>query len=165
MQCFESSASSPQELLACDEALLDERESSGGEDALLFWESSTHFVVLGYTDRAATEVNLAECARLDVPVLRRCSGGGTVLQGPGCLNYSLVLRIPPRGPLSNLSDTNRFVMETMRDALHPIAQSRIEVQGTSDLAIDGRKFSGNAQRRRRDYLCFMALFSSISTSV
>jgi lipoate-protein ligase A len=153
MKFFEYSSSSPQELLACDEALLDERESSGGEDVLLFWESSTHFVVLGYTDRAASEANLDECARLNIPVLRRCSGGGTVLQGPGCLNYSLVLRIPATGPLSNLGDTNRFVMERMRDALQPLTPNRIEVQGTSDLVVAGRKFSGNAQRRR-NFLLF-----------
>lgn len=158
MQHIEYSNDSAARLLAFDHALLDEREELGGEDVLVFWESPVPFVVLGYTQSAAREANMQECARLQIPILRRISGGGAVLQGRGCLNYSLVLRIENRPELANLSDTNRFLMQTARDAWQPLVQEKIEVRGVSDLTVGGLKFSGNAQRRRRKYLLFHGTF-------
>src|ERR1035441_2815400 len=83
----------PEENLACDEVLLDLCEAGGSDEVLRFWAPPQYFVVVGYANKAATEVNLPVCRELVIPVLRRCTGGGTVLQGPGVLNYSLILRI------------------------------------------------------------------------
>ena len=165
MNNFEYSNDSPARLLACDHALLEEREEHGVEtdenqSVLMFWESPTPFVVLGYTEHAAREAKLEECARLQIPVLRRISGGGTVVQGAGCLNYSLIL--PIDDVTSNLQQTNSFVMNRQRDALQtllPVGSStRINVRGTTDLAIvnseSEKKFSGNAQRRKKNWLLF-----------
>ena len=93
MKYLDRTLRTPQENLAADEALLDWCEEESADEILRFWEPRQHFVVLGYSNRTRTEVNLDSCKKLDVPVLRRCSGGGTVLQGPGCLNYALLLRI------------------------------------------------------------------------
>ncbi|MCU0785114.1 MAG: lipoate--protein ligase family protein, partial [Verrucomicrobia bacterium] len=97
--------------LACDEALLDWCEAGGDGEVLRFWESPGHFVVVGYANKVATEVNAAACEAREIPVLRRCSGGGTVVQGPGCLNYALILRITADGPTRNISAANQFIME------------------------------------------------------
>lgn len=147
----------PEQNLAADEALLDFCEARDAMEVLRFWESPRHFVVVGYAESVATEVNLAACAARGIPVLRRCSGGGTVLQGPGCLNYSVVLRISADGPTRNIAATNQFVMERNRAALEGVLQnphSEIAVRGHTDLALDGVKFSGNAQRRKRRCLLF-----------
>src|SRR5262245_44929423 len=93
MKYFDFTCPSPVENLACDEALLDLCERGGEGEILRFWEPQTPLVVLGYANQAAREVNLEACRAAGTPVLRRCSGGGTVLQGPGCVNYSLVLEI------------------------------------------------------------------------
>src|ERR1039458_3609667 len=90
---------SPAENLACDEALLDWCESGTGAECLRFWESPEPFVVVGYANKVETEVNVAACEARKIPILRRCSGGGTVAQGPGCLNYALILPITKDGPL------------------------------------------------------------------
>jgi lipoate-protein ligase A len=79
-----------------------------------------------------------------------------VVQGVGCLNYSLVL--PIDDITSNLQQTNHFVMSRQRDALQTLSNNHIEIRGTTDLALvttDGeRKFSGNAQRRKKNWLLF-----------
>jgi lipoate---protein ligase len=161
------------ENLAGDEALLDWREAAGGDDLLRFWEPREPFVVVGYANRVAAEVNLEACAAQGVPIYRRCSGGGTVLQAPGSLNYALVLRLDNSGPLQTISGANQFIMERNRDALstlwhtsrsehqastihHP--PSTIEILGHTDLALGNLKFSGNAQRRRRRFLLFHGTF-------
>jgi lipoate-protein ligase A len=93
-----------------------------------------------------------------VPVLRRCSGGGTVLQGLGCLNYSVILRIPESGPLQTITGTNEFVLEKNRRALALLVKSPIQWQGQTDLTLNDVKFSGNAQRRKRNFLIFHGTF-------
>jgi lipoate-protein ligase A len=153
----------PAELLATEETLLDAAEAGECGETLSFWESPTHFVVLGYGNKVSTEVNQAACERLGIPILRRISGGGTVLQGPGVLNYSLILRADKPGPLASIHGANQFIMQRNAEALTkllnaegpaPNAGERVEVQGHTDLAIGGRKFSGNAQRRKRTHLLF-----------
>jgi len=144
----------PQGNLACDEALLDLCEQGRAGETLRFWESPAPFVVLGYSNKAGTEVNLDSARRAGVPVLRRCTGGGAVLQGAGSLNFSLVLKIPETGPLSGITSTNEEIMNRHKDALAPVAGGPIAVQGHSDLALGELKFSGNAQRRRRHWLLF-----------
>jgi len=148
----------PEENLACDEALLHQSESGHGDELLRFWEPAQHFVVLGYANQAAREVNLPFCRAQGIPVLRRCTGGGTVLQGPGVLNYALVLRFDSTGPLHSISATNQFVLERHRDALAPLLGAPVRKQGQTDLAIGGLKFSGNAQRRQRRFLIFHGAF-------
>src|SRR5437667_3217919 len=111
---------SPAENLACDEALLDLAEEGFTDDVLRVWEPVQYFVVLGYGNKAAAELNLPFCQRHTIPVLRRCTGGGTVLQGPGCLNYSLILRIDSDPALQTVTGTNRFVMERNRAALETL---------------------------------------------
>ncbi len=148
----------PEENLALEEALLDECDSGGQDPILRFWESPTPFVVLGYASRAAVDVDLEAAAALQVPVLRRISGGGTVVQGPGCISYALLLPIDLRGPTASIHATNRWVMERHRQALESRFPGRIAVQGITDLTIDGRKCSGNSQRRRRRWLLFHGTF-------
>jgi len=107
----------PAENLAGDEALLDWCEENGGIGVLRFWEPENYFAVVGYGNQVATEVNVAACEADKIPILRRCSGGGTVLQGPGCLNYSLILKIEENGLLASITAANRFIMERNREAL------------------------------------------------
>ena len=122
MHLLDSTFPLPEENLACDEALLDAAEEDGAAEILRFWEPAKPFVVLGYSNKISTEVDTAACDSLRIPVFRRPSGGGTVLQGPGCLNYSLILEIKP-GPLSTLTATNHFIMERNRDAVQRALQA------------------------------------------
>jgi lipoate---protein ligase len=147
MELLDLALDTPAEQLACDQALLDACDVEGGTEVLRFWESSQPFIVLGYADAALTEVDLDACRARGIPVLRRCSGGGTVLQGPGCLNYTLILRTTAEGALSTITGTTAYVMQRHAAALQPFVSGTITIGGYSDLIIDGMKFSGNAQRR------------------
>jgi lipoate-protein ligase A len=144
--------------LACDEALLDACEDGSGTEVLRFWEPEQCFVVAGYSNHVAREVNLAACRQAGLGVFRRCSGGGAVLQGPGCLNYSLVLKINDRPPLATIPSANRHIMALQQAALSAVLGRPVEVQGCTDLTVGGLKFSGNAQRRKRHTLLFHGSF-------
>lgn len=142
--------------LACDEVLLDAAERGDIGPVLRFWESPVPFAVLGYSNRAEAELDLDTCRRLGVGVYRRSSGGGTVVQGPGCLNYSLVLPMAEAG--DTIAATNRFVMEKNRAALERALGAPVTVRGHTDLCLGEKKFSGNAQRRKRTHLLFHGTF-------
>jgi len=144
--------------LACDEVLLDRCEADPANGILRFWESPTYFIVLGHGSQVALEVNVNECRRRNWPILRRCSGGGTVLQGPGCLNYALILPILDQDAWQTISDTNTFIMKQHCEALAATMGAPIRSQGSTDLVVGDEKFSGNAQRRKRRSLLFHGTF-------
>jgi lipoate-protein ligase A len=123
-----------------------------------FWESPSYFVVLGFSKVLAREVYEEECAALKLPIFRRVSGGGTVLQGPGCLNYTLVLPVSFAPQLETITGANRLIMERNRSAVAALAQKPVTLQGHTDLTLDGRKFSGNAQRRKKSSVLFHGSF-------
>ena len=116
MKTLDLSFSEPALNLACDEVLLDEVHSGNREPTLRFWESPSLFVVVGYGNDIERECHTQACEKLGIPILRRASGGGTVLQGPGCLNYSLILQIADNEKTGNIGTTNCHVMTTNRDA-------------------------------------------------
>jgi len=165
MNLLDLTLPSPAENLAADEALLDWCEAGDGEETLLFWEPRETFVVVGYANKVATEVNAAACEAKKIPIFRRCSGGGTVVQMPGGLNYSLILRITENGPTRNITSANQFIMEKNRaaieSAIHNL-QTAVAICGHTDLAlvtrhsppVTSRKFAGNSQRRRKHFLLF-----------
>ncbi len=158
MKTLELTLPTPELNLACDQILLDLVEAGFPHEVLRFWETPRPFVVLGLSNRAQAEVNLAAAKRLKIPVLRRISGGGAVLQGPGCLNFSLILKIPDSGALTTIGGTNRFVLNRNRQALEPLLGQPIRIQGDTDLTLGTMKFSGNAQRRKRRALLFHGTF-------
>jgi lipoate-protein ligase A len=144
----------PEENLALDEALLNEAEQAKrqGEphrELLRFWESPGAFVVLGSTGRMAEEIQREACDRAGVAVLRRSSGGGTVLMGPGCLCFSLILDLEKRPELRDIHASYRAILGRLAACL---AVEGLAHQGISDLAVHGRKVAGNAQRRKRGTL-------------
>lgn len=145
----------PAENLACDQALLEWCSAEKGEEILRVWESPSPFVVVGYGNTTAGEVDLEACRRHRLPVLRRISGGGAVLQGPGCLNYSLILRIPEEEhPLRSIAGTNRHITRSHAQALRGLLGDEVRERGLSDIARGLLKFSGNAQRRTGSHLLF-----------
>jgi lipoate-protein ligase A len=144
--------------LACDEALLEMFEQSGGGGELLrLWHPEQYFVVLGHGNKWRDEVNASACAADGIAVLRRSSGGGTVLQGPGCVNYSLILR-QNKFVSSHIQAAFDFVLSRHRRALEALTAQPVSVQGLSDLTLGERKFSGNAQYRKREYVLVHGTF-------
>lgn len=153
MNILDLTLSTPQENLALEEALLEWAETNQ-QDCLRFWESPDYFVVMGAGSPIHTDVNLTECAARNIPVLRRCSGGGTVLQGPGCLNYTLILDRQAHHGLDSISAANETVLQKITRALAACGIEGISMQGYSDLTAETLKFSGNAQRRRKQFILY-----------
>jgi lipoate-protein ligase A len=137
--------------LALDEALLLEAEEGVAGEVLRFWEWPEPAVVLGAGGQLAADVDESACTADGVPILRRASGGGTVLLGRGCLLFSLILAYERDAALGDVNSSYRYILGRMAAALRPFAE-HLEHVGTSDLAVGGLKVAGNAQQRKRQHL-------------
>ncbi len=135
--------------LALDEALLLQAETGEAGEVLRLWEWPMPAVVLGSGGKLGEDVQVVACRADGVPLLRRSSGGGTVLLGSGCLCFSLVLAYERDEHLTEIRPSYHWVLGRVLEGLKVPGAV---VAGISDLAVAGRKFSGNAQQRKRHHL-------------
>jgi lipoate---protein ligase len=150
MRLLDLTLPDPARNIALDEALLLDAEA-GGPETLRFWEWPAPMIVLGAGGKWAEEIHVAACKGDGVPVLRRSSGGGAVVVGRGCLNYSLILAYERHAALTDLHASYCMILGALAGALEPLAPG-VGCAGISDLAIAGRKCAGNAQQRKRTHL-------------
>jgi lipoate---protein ligase len=148
----------PETELAFDEAMLLEADASdtlsnASTECMRVWEFTSPVVVLGRSSKFEGEVNHEFCHEHDVSVLRRCSGGASIVAGPGCLMYSVVLSFALRPELQKIDVAHRFVMQRLLGAVREQVPS-VQMQGTCDLTFDDRKFSGNSLRISRQHLLY-----------
>ncbi|MCR9233821.1 MAG: lipoate--protein ligase family protein [bacterium] len=146
-QLSETVFPTPEENLALEESLLYQINEQDSAGCLRLWEVDQYTVIMGSSNQTSCNVDLEACRRDQIPVLRRCTGGGTVLLGPGCFIFSLFLRISPDQHLAGIEATTRDILDRIRDTLNTrFPKHDIDLQGISDLTIEGHKFSGNSQR-------------------
>ncbi len=167
MRIFKNEWTEPAAELAFDEAMLLEADageadagieasgdtSSSDSECVRLWEFASPVVVLGRSSKFVSEVDHEFCAKRNVPVLRRCSGGASIVAGPGCLMYSVVLSFTLHPELQKIDVAHRFVMQRLLAAVR-IQDPHVEMQGTCDLTIGDRKFSGNSVRISRQHLLY-----------
>lgn len=150
MQALDYSVGDPALNLAIDEALLNCAEHGQTEEVLRLWESPILFAVLGVSQCLADEIHQDACREDGIPILRRCSAGGCVLQGPGCLNFALIIDTERRPDLRSLKSSYCWILHQLASALSKDEIAPV-LAGTCDLAINRYKISGNAQKRRKRF--------------
>ena len=128
-------------------------------EVLRLWELASPCVVLGRSSKWEEEINSVACQRDGVPVLRRVSGGASIVAGPGCLMYSVLISYQRRPRWRSLDVAHLEVMTRVQaavqratDLIHSSLQ--IMMEGTCDLTIANRKFSGNALRCKRNWMLY-----------
>lgn len=121
-------------------------------EAIRIWLPKSTFAVLGRSSPAAAETRIDQIAELDSWLGRRVSGGQTVVTGPGCLMYAIVLSYQKFPELRMLDHAHEYVMVRMQKAIRSLG-IEVAIEGVSDLTFQGRKFSGNSMRCVKD--CFL----------
>ncbi|MFG0291011.1 MAG: lipoate--protein ligase family protein [Rhodopirellula sp. JB044] len=150
--------------LARDEAMLQwadsvvesDRVDEGGDrttELFRVWRFRTPTVILGRSSKIGEEVDRQWCAARDIVVLRRCTGGASVVGGPGCLMYSVVVRVPAEGGLRKIDVAHDYVMQRVLSAVQ-VQLPDADRDGTCDLTWKTRKFSGNSLRVARHHLLY-----------
>jgi lipoate-protein ligase A len=174
MHWLDHSLATPEGNLAWDEALIEIADASAAEanpsdgnsegawsglEVLRVWEMPQPCVVLGRSSRIDEEVRVDRCRADGVRILRRMSGGATIVAGPGCLMYSALLSLDARPECRALDAAHRMVMGNVRDAVRAALATcgfdwPVEIQGICDLTLHGRKISGNSLRVKRHWMMY-----------
>jgi len=151
MELVDFNSPDPAAYLACDEMLLLQAEAGRRRETLRIGEIGSPTVVMGVGAVWQREVRAGACRADGVPLLRRCSGGGTVLVARGCLNYSVILDTERRPELRSVRASYGHLVPLVAAALSRDG-THVRHAGLSDLAWANRKVGGTAQKRRHRWL-------------
>ena len=110
-------------------------------------------VVAGRSSQIEAEIDTDYCERRGIPIIRRASGGATIVTGPGCLMYAVLLDINRRPELQMVDAAHQFVMSRTAAALTELGFP-VHIKGICDVALSDRKVSGNALRCKRSHLIY-----------
>jgi len=119
----------------------------GGAANFRTWRCEQTTVVVGRSVKIADEVNLDFCRSEKIPILRRPSGGRSVLIGPGTLQYSFTLPYRLAEDLASIAGSKRFCNRALIAGLG--LPCKIDEDDSGDLVTGGRKFAGLALKRRK----------------
>ncbi len=132
----------PAESAALDEAILEAHASGEAPNTLHFYRRAAPTVSIGYFQKVDETVELGECERLGVAVIRRRSGGSSIYTDAGQLIFGLVVRASdlPKGR----EESFRFICSAIARAVGSLGVGAY-YRPANDVEIGGRKVSGNAQ--------------------
>ena len=152
MRLLVYTAPTPAEDLALEEAIQLGIEEGSSPSTWRLWQPTTPAVILGTGQEHAKEVALDVARAEGVPVLRRHSGGGAVLIGPGALNYSGFFRY---ADLPGSETITGAMCAGLKQILSLVKTLGVEAElaGLSDVVVKTgelkKKIAGNAQARKR----------------
>ena len=139
------------EHMALDEVLLDAVAAGRRPPLLRFWGWTQPTLVLGSNQAVANELDLAAVERRGFTIVRRLSGGGTMLAEPlRTITWSLVMPVEPVAGMSfidSFAHLDRWAVETLRSLGVDAGYRPI-----NDIVSPAGKIAGAAQARRRGAL-------------
>lgn len=135
--------------MAIDEAIC-ESVANGANPTIRFYMWLPSAVSIGYFQSLNDEVNVKECGRLGVNIVRRRTGGGSVYHSnSGEITYSVI------GPTSafpkNIIESYKLICGWVINGLEELG-IKSEFAPINDIIASGKKISGNAQTRRNNVL-------------
>jgi lipoate---protein ligase len=137
--------------MALDEVLLDAVAAGRRPPLLRFWGWTQPTLVLGSNQAVSNELDLAAVERHGFTVVRRLSGGGTMLAEPGrTITWSLVTPVEPVAGMSfieSFAHLDRWAVEALRSLGVEAGYRPI-----NDIVSPSGKIAGAAQARRRGAL-------------
>ncbi|HET9123279.1 MAG TPA: biotin/lipoate A/B protein ligase family protein, partial [Solirubrobacteraceae bacterium] len=127
--------------LALDEALMApyaRGEHPEQAATLRLYTYRPHCALVGHYQSLEAEIDTDACARLDVEIGRRPTGGGAIIMGPGQLGVAITTQAPagvgPRSLLARYAEGIVAGLATLG--------VRAAFRGKNDLTVEGRKVAG-----------------------
>jgi len=130
----------PQMNLAFEEYVFNQMDKD--ESYFLLWQND-NAVIVGKHQNTIEEINQEYIRENDIKVVRRLSGGGAVYHDLGNLNFTFIVNDHGQEQFDFQTFTRPLV-----DALKTLGVNA-EFNSRNDIAIDGKKFSGNSQYAKR----------------
>jgi lipoate---protein ligase len=134
MRLLTYTAATPAEDLALEESIHLAVEAGVSPPTWRLWIAHAPTIVLGTGQEANLEIELDEAKRRNVGVLRRHSGGGTVVIGPGTLNFSAFYPYTELPNSETINGATRAALKYVMDVLS-LWTLKPSLAGYSDIAL------------------------------
>jgi lipoate-protein ligase A len=122
----------------------------------LTWIPDKTYIVLGASNRAEDALYVDNVEQDHITVLKRPSGGQTVMLTPNNLVIAVVFFDPKS---LQPKDVFEYINKLIIAAIEKAGISHLSMKGISDIAVDGKKISGSAIYRRKDALLYHAVLN------
>ena len=142
IKLLSSNTTNPYINLATEEYLLKETDES-----YLFIYINDVSVIIGKNQNVYTEVSTEYIKNNQIPVIRRISGGGTVVHDKGNLNFSIILQQNKNRSLT-FSDIIKPIQHFIEDRFN----IEVELTTRNSLLVNNKKVSGSAFCYHKDRL-------------
>ncbi len=135
--------------MAIDEAILTARIAGQVPNTLRFYRWQPSAISIGKNQDPEAEIYLDACKQLDVDVVRRISGGGTVYHDfEGEVTYGVVAKTESFGT-GDITVVYVRVYEAIKDALRILGItadfSTGDAKNCPNMTVGGKKISGSSQ--------------------
>jgi lipoate-protein ligase A len=135
--------------MGVDEAIMNAVAEGRSPPTLRFYMWEPTAVSIGYFQGLELEVDLEECRKRGVDVVRRITGGGAVYHDRDKeLTYSVIVKESSGLLPKDILGSYRAVCEGLIKGMEGLGV-KAEFRPLNDLVVNGRKISGNAQTRRQ----------------
>jgi lipoate-protein ligase A len=140
--------------MAVDEAILTARTIDRCPNTIRLYRWNPSAVSVGKNQKPESEVNLENCLKLGVDIVRRISGGGTVYHdSQNEVTYSITAKMRDLGA-KNATEAYIRIYAGIKDALRILGVTADFSEGDEkncpNLTVNCKKISGSAQTHKRE---------------
>ena len=122
----------------------------------LIWIPDKVYIVLGASNNINDALNMDNVIRDNIPVLKRPSGGQTVILTPNNIIVAAVfVNKNSLHPKDVFQQMNKLIISTIED----IGIHNLSMMGISDIAISGKKILGSSIYRSKEALLYHAVLN------
>ena len=109
------------------------------------WQPDRLYIVLGRSDKPDWAVNMAEAGRVNACIVKRPSGGHTVVLSPRTIVISAIMKGNRLNGRKVFDRINNIIINALTD----LGVEQARQRGISDIAIGQKKILGSSIYRRR----------------
>jgi len=145
---IESQNTDPYYVTAVDDAIAKVRKKDKRSDILHFYIRNPSAVSIGRSRKINDDIDIDECLKNNVKIIRRTSGGGSIFTDKGCLIYSLVFNYHKKD-LSKSEEIFDVVCNCIVRSFKKI-DIITEYKFPNDILLNKKKISGSALIFKKD---------------
>ena len=123
---------------------------------LRFWVNSPS-VFIGKFQKEEYEVDLALSERLQVPVLRRFSGGGAVYHDEGVLNVTIVKEKKLRLYSNYIIDEAKYLTKLIGESITDLIGINVSINERNGIFVCDKKIAGSSVAVSRNFLYHISI--------
>lgn len=127
--------------LSIEEAILRSVGKGHSPNTIRFWCNSS-CIIVGFSQHVESEVKIDVCRKMKIPIVRRFTGGGTVYQDLGNLNFSVIVN---RGHSLFSNDIIKSYEVVARGVMKGMELLGLEATfSVNEILLNNKKISGMA---------------------